>query len=147
MVCFVVAPAHPALRGTFLVILFTAHAVNPTKKTGQDGERCLWAARSVPIGVGGARTEGLLGVHPQARQVVAEEGDLVFGAGCQGEVGAAGPRLQAHEAAGHKPAALLAGPRLDGERHGSLVAQVNHVGYIWKHTERTGVTNAPGATP
>lgn len=83
----------------------------------------------------GGRTYGLLGVHPQAGQVITKEGDLVFGARCQGEVGAAGPRLQTHKTAGDKLPAQLDGPRLDGERRGSLITQVNRVGYIWKQRE------------
>lgn len=93
----------------------------------------------------GGRTYGLLGVHPQACQVVTKEGDLVFGARCQGEVGAAGPRLQTHKTAGDKLSAQLDGPRLDGERRGSLITQVNRVGYIWKHTQKTGVKNGSAA--
>lgn len=54
----------------------------------------------------------------------------MFGAGRQGEVGAAGPRIQTHEAARDKLAAKLDGPRLDGERHGLLVTQVDQVDFI-----------------
>lgn len=54
----------------------------------------------------------------------------MFGAGGQGEVVAAGPRLQTHEAARDKLAAKLDGPWLNGERHGLLVTQVNQVDFI-----------------
>lgn len=89
------------------------------------------------------RTYGFLHVHPQAHQVVAEERDPVLGAMGQGEVGAAGPRLKAHKAAGDEAAAQLHGPRLDGDRHGLLLTQVNLVGYIWNHTHKTGVSGHP----
>ena len=79
------------------------------------------------------RTYGFLSIDPQARQIITKEGDLVFGARCQGEVSAAGPRVQTHEAARDKLAALFAEPWLDGQRHGLLVTQVNHVGFIWSH--------------
>lgn len=68
----------------------------------------------------------------------------MFGASCQGEVGAAGPRVQTHEAAGDKFAAQFAGPLLDGQRRGLLVTQVNHVGFIWNHKEKTGMKNGSG---
>lgn len=54
----------------------------------------------------------------------------MFGAGRQGEVGGAGAGLQTHEAAGDKLAAKLNGPRLDGERQGLLVTQVDQVDFI-----------------
>ena len=114
-----VALAHPAL---LVIRLFTTHPADPTE-TGQD------------------RTYGFLGVDPQACEIITEEGDSVFGASCQGEVGAAGPRVQAHEAAGDKLAFQFVGPWLDGQRHGSLLTQVNHVGFIWNHKYKTGLKN------
>lgn len=64
---------------------------------------------------GEGRTYGFLCVHPQAGQVIAKEGQLVFGASCQGDIGTAGPRLKTHEAARNKLAALFHRPWLDGE--------------------------------
>lgn len=115
--CFPVALAHPAL---LVIRSFTTHPADPTE-TGQD------------------HTYGFLGVDPQACQIITKEGDAVLGASCQGEVGAAGPRVQTHEAAGDKLAFQFAGPWLDGQRHGSLLTQVDHVGFIWNHKYKTGV--------
>ena len=69
-------------------MLFTTYPVDPTKKTGQGWGSCPWPRRSTSTS---GRTYGFLGIHPQACQVIAKEGDLVFGAMCQGEVGAADP--------------------------------------------------------
>lgn len=144
VVCVLVAPVLPALWGASLLTCYLQPTPwTPPRRQGRGGG-CPQPRRSAATS---GRTYGFLGIHPQACQVVAKEGDLVFGALRQGEVGAAGPWLQTHKAAGDKPSAQLNGPWLDGEWHGSLVAQVNHVGDVWDHKQKTGAKKGSAAPP